>query len=75
MTMMSTVRSFAMVRAGAPWACLVAGVVCAVVSVYSDSRAACAAWVAAALVLVLVAGLGLRSGARAPRCSSQPGGR
>lgn len=75
MTMMSTVRSFARVRAGAPWACLVAGVACAVVSVYSDSRAACVAWVAAALVLVLVAGLGLRSGARAPRSSSQPRGR
>lgn len=74
MTMMSTVRSFAIVRVGAPWACLVAGVVWAAVSVYSDSPAACATWVVAALVLAPVAGLGLCPGSCAPRSSSQPGG-
>lgn len=42
--------------------CLVAGILCGAVSVYSDSRVACALWVVAALVLTLLAGLVLRPG-------------
>lgn len=60
MTMTSTARSYpAQLRAGASWACLVAGIICGAVSVYSDSRAACAVWVTAALVLMMMAGVAI----------------
>jgi hypothetical protein len=44
-------------RMGVSVACLVAGALFGLVSVLSNSRAACAAWVLLALVLTFVSGL------------------
>lgn len=44
--------------------CLVAGIVCGAVSVYSDSRLACAVWVIAAMVFTSLAGLVVGSSKR-----------
>lgn len=44
--------------------CLVAGIICGAVSVFSDSRLACAVWVVAAMVFASLAGLGFGSSER-----------
>jgi len=44
-------------RSAASLVCLVAGVLFGLISVFSNSRAACAFWVALALVLTFVSGL------------------
>jgi len=52
--------------------CLVAGVVCGAVSVFSDSRLACAVWVILAMGFTSLAGLVCGSGTRVFR--SDPSG-
>lgn len=44
-------------RASVGVTCLIAGIACGAVSVYSDSRFACAVWVIAAMAFTLLAGL------------------
>lgn len=58
--------------AGVGVTCLIAGIACGAVSVYSDSRLACAVWVIAAMVLTSIAGLVLGSSQRWFR-SDHPG--
>jgi hypothetical protein len=44
-------------RSAVSLVCLIAGVLFGLISVYSNSRTACACWVALALVLTFVSGL------------------
>jgi len=59
-------------RASVTAICLVAGVVCGAVSVFSDSRLACAVWVILAMVFTSLAGLVCGSSTRVFR--SDPSG-
>ncbi len=51
-------------RASVGVTCLIAGIACGAVSVYSDSRLACAVWVIAAMAFTSLAGLVLGSSKR-----------
>jgi hypothetical protein len=57
MTSTTSLAARANGRIAVSLACLAAGALFGLLSVYSDSRASCALWVAVALALALVSGL------------------
>lgn len=64
MTTMTTLTSKANRRTAVSVACLVAGALFGLLSVYSNARASCALWVVVALALTFVSGLLFGSGRR-----------